>query len=234
MSRLRRVVGAVAAAAALALAPGDRRVRAPTATIAHVERDRRRPADPGLRARRTPTSTSTACTVTVDGDDRRRRAVARRDRDTRSSAPRSWRSTPASRWPAPGSTRPRSAALAFIDTVPDDVLVGIVTFDAEVDRGAGAHRRPRRGARRDRVPLPEPGHAAVRRRAERAGAGRRPRDSARSWCCPTAPTPADHRRSVRSPRRSRPARRWSTWSHSSRTPTRSVRCSGSPRPVPDR
>ena len=93
------------------LAAAPRRARPTTASIAHVERDRRRPADPGLRARRTPT----VDLDDVDGHHRRRRrprptAALGRRRPRRSGAPRSWRSTPATRWPAQRFEAAKAAA----------------------------------------------------------------------------------------------------------------------------
>ena len=41
----------------------------------------------------------------------------------------------------------KAAAREFIDTVPDDVYVGIVTFAGDVDHGPRPHPGPRRGAR---------------------------------------------------------------------------------------
>ena len=104
MSRLRRVVGAVVGSGRADARPGDRRLRR---RRHHRPRraHRRRAADPGLGARRTPTSTSTACRSRVDGEPADAGAVSR-TATPGSSAPRSWRSTPASRWPAPASRRP--------------------------------------------------------------------------------------------------------------------------------
>ena len=46
----------------------------------------------------------------------------------------------------------KAAAREFINTVPADVHVGIVTFDSDVDDGPGPHPGPRRGARRASTP----------------------------------------------------------------------------------
>ena len=88
----------------------------------------------------------------------------------------------------------KKAALAYLATVPDNVKVGVVTFDDTVqgrssrptlDRAAATHRHRRAHA--------DPQDRAVRRRARRAQGRRtrwrRRRASARSWCSPTARTP---------------------------------------------
>ena len=88
-------------------------------------------------------------TVTLDGKDAS--ATAEPAAPTpRCGARRCWPSTPATRWRAERFEAAKDAAREFIDTVPDDVYVGIVTFDGEVDDGPDPDHRPRRGASRAR------------------------------------------------------------------------------------
>ena len=62
--------------------------------------------------------------VTIDGTESTPRPSPPR-RAARSSAPRSWRSTPATAWRASRIAEAKKAALAYLDTVPANVKVGV-------------------------------------------------------------------------------------------------------------
>jgi tight adherence protein B len=129
MSRLHRVVGAVAAAAALALAPATT-ASAADGTIAHVES-----TDDGLQILvSVPPDADIdldGVRVAVDGDITDADAVLA-DSDTRIRRTTILAIDTSASMEGARFEAAKSAALAFIDTVPDDVLVGIVNFDAEV------------------------------------------------------------------------------------------------------
>jgi tight adherence protein B len=129
MSRLRRVVGAVAAAAALALAPATT-ASAADGTIAHVEG-----TDDGLQILvSVPPDADIdldGVRVSVDGDIADADAVLA-DSDTRIRRTTILAIDTSASMEGARFEAAKSAALAFVDTVPDDVLVGIVNFDAEV------------------------------------------------------------------------------------------------------
>ena len=129
MSRLRRVVGVVAAAAALALAPATA-ASAADGTIAHVEN-----TDDGLQILvSVPPAADIdldGVRVSVDGDIAAAGAVLA-DSDTRIRRTTILAIDTSASMEGARFEAAKSAALAFIDTVPDDVLVGIVNFDAEV------------------------------------------------------------------------------------------------------
>ena len=88
--------------------------------------------------------------VTLDGEpvDPRQK----RSRPVTSSAPRCWPSTPARAWRGAPIKDAKAAALAFLDSAPPDVQVGLLTFSGTVARGhrpVHGPRRARRGHRRD-------------------------------------------------------------------------------------
>ena len=73
--------------------------------------------------------------VTVDGDRGAGRPRSRAESDDGGRADRrSSSSTPATPCTASASEAAKAAAPTFLDTVPDDVKVGIVTFASDVDR----------------------------------------------------------------------------------------------------
>ena len=89
-------------------------------------------------------------------------------RPARSSARPCSRSTPATRCGASASRRPRPRPTTFLDTVPDDVYVGIVTFDSDVTAALAADAGPRRGPRRSSTGSTlQQADPAVRRRDRR-------------------------------------------------------------------
>ena len=105
-------------------------------------------------------------TVTIDGADvdlRGRRGVQRRVQRTSMLAIDTSTSMAGQR-----IAEAKKAALTYLDTVPDNVKVGVVTFDNTVEDARAADARPRR---RDQAPSPASRltlqHRAVRRRARR-------------------------------------------------------------------
>ena len=223
MNRLRRAIGALAAAAALALVASP--ASAADGTIAHVEG-----SEEGLQILvSVPPDADIdfeGVEVTVDGAAAEADAVLA-DTDTRIRrttilAIDTSKSMAGARFDAA-----KAAALAFIDAVPDDVFIGIVSFDSQVTKALAPTTDRDQARFGRRVPGAEPQHPAVRRRAGRPGPGRDRSVSARCWSCRTARTPA-RPRSERSPRRSRRATPPSTWWPSSSRPTSSVRCSDWP------
>ena len=107
------------------------------ASAADERGDRPRPADQGRRApARLRARHRRGRLRQRRGHDRRQRASSPRRSpprsDERASAPRSWRSTPATAWRAPASRRPRRPRSPTSPTVPANVKVGVVTFDDTV------------------------------------------------------------------------------------------------------
>ena len=88
--------------------------------------------------------------VSIAGSQVDATAVAGIDERRRASAPRSWRSTPATAWPARRIAEAKKAALAYLSTVPDNVKVGVVSFDDTVKTAGAPDARPRR---RDARPI---------------------------------------------------------------------------------
>ena len=180
------------------------------ALLALVARRRR-----GALRRRPPTrrpiahveSTTDGLQLLVVGARRRRGRPRRRERDRRRhrdrvdrrpgrldddrrGAPPSSRSTPATRCAASASRPPRPPPSTFLDTVPDDVYVGIVSFDGDVDRGAGpdaSTATPRAPSSRRSSSARRPGSTTA---CSPPSPWPAPTASARCWCSPTAPTPA--------------------------------------------
>ena len=129
MSRLRRTLGAVAAAAALALAPATA-ASAADGTIAHVEG-----TDEGLQILVSVPPDADIdldeVKVTVDGEAADAGA-ALADTDTRIRRTTVLAIDTSESMAGARFDAAQAAALAFVDSVPDDVFVGIVNFDAEV------------------------------------------------------------------------------------------------------
>ncbi|HET9417682.1 MAG TPA: type II secretion system F family protein [Candidatus Limnocylindria bacterium] len=128
MSRLRRFLGAVAAAAALTLLASP--ASAADGTIAHVEG-----SDEGLQILvSVPPEAAIdlgGVEVSVDGQAADADAVLA-DTDTRIRRTSVLAIDTSESMAGARFDAAKSAALAFIDSVPDDVFVGIVTFDARV------------------------------------------------------------------------------------------------------
>ena len=82
--------------------------------------------------------------------------------------------------------------MTFLDTVPDDVYVGIVTFDGEVDHGPRPDDQDRAAAQAVIDGLDaghgRPGSTTACSQAVDVAGDRGPAHA--SWCSPTAPTPA--------------------------------------------
>jgi tight adherence protein B len=129
MSRLRQVLGAVAVAAALTVAPAAP-ASAVDGTIAHVEG-----TDDGLQILvSVPPDAEIdldSVEVTVDGQTAEAEAVLA-DTDTRIRRTTILAIDTSDSMAGARFAAAKSAALTYIDAVPDDVLVGIVNFDAEV------------------------------------------------------------------------------------------------------
>ena len=131
MKRLRRVLGAAAAAAALMLAPTVP-ASAADGTIAHVEG-----TDEGLQILVSVPPDATidldGVEVTLDGETADAEAVLAgtdtRIRRTTILAVDTSDSMAGARFEAA-----KSAALTYLDIVPDDVLVGVVSFDDQVTK----------------------------------------------------------------------------------------------------
>ena len=189
----RRSVLAVLDRARRACGPG-RRLRAHAAdeaSITHAEPDRRRRPAAGVGARG---QRGRPRQRQRDGRRRRgrRRGRPRRVHDGRSSAPRSWSSTPATRMRGERFEAAKDAALTFLDTVPEDVRVGVVTFADDVDRALEPTTDRDGGGSRHRRPHAQPGHPPLRR-----GPGRRRHGGDRG--------PAQPPRALRRPRHHRHA-----------------------------
>jgi tight adherence protein B len=129
VNRLRRAWGAVAAAAVLALAPVSA-ASAADGTIAHVEG-----TDDGLQILvSVPPDANIdldGVSVTLDGQTADAAAVLA-DTDTRIRRTTILAIDTSDSMAGARFEAAKTAALAFIDSVPDDVYVGIVSFDAEV------------------------------------------------------------------------------------------------------
>ena len=127
--RLRRAWGAVAAAAVMALAPLSAATAA-DGTIAHVEG-----TDDGLQILvSVPPDADIALDdvqVTLDGQPAEASAVLA-DNDTRIRRTTVLAIDTSDSMKGARFAAAKSAALGFIDSVPDDVYVGIVNFDAQV------------------------------------------------------------------------------------------------------
>ena len=130
MKRLRRILGAVAAAAALSLAAPS--ASAADGSIAHVEG-----SEEGLQILvSVPPDADIdfeGVEVTVDGEAAEAGAVLA-DTDTRIRRTTILAIDTSESMAGARFEAAKAAALAFIDSVPDDVYVGIVTFDAQVTK----------------------------------------------------------------------------------------------------
>ncbi len=126
---MHRAWGALAVAAALALAPATA-ASAAEGTIAHVEG-----TDDGLRILvSVPPEADidlAGAKVTIDGESADAEAVLA-DSDTRIRRTTILAIDTSDSMAGPRFRAAKSAALAFIDAVPADVFIGIVSFDAQV------------------------------------------------------------------------------------------------------
>ena len=129
MKKLHRAAAAIAVAAALALAPATA-ASAADGTIAHVEN-----TDEGLQILvSVPPEADIdlgGVEVTLDGESADAGAVLA-DSDTRIRRTTILAIDTSDSMAGARFEAAKSAALAFIDSIPDDVYVGIVNFDAEV------------------------------------------------------------------------------------------------------